>query len=156
MRGWVKITSKPSQYLCKVVSEMFYWFRVVGDSSVPSHLKTGIYNFFAGWYHDSISHQCHDPDQQTNIDNHPKNGHSEEMGKDRMFDFEREYLATHPDLPADYKKIIKKYHSPSLAPVLKLYLEENGWIIDNHDQNLICSIFKLLLAIGSFVMFWTT
>ena len=52
----------------------------------------------------SISHQCHYPDQQTNIDNHPKNGHSEEMGKDRMFDFEREYLATHPDLPVDYKK----------------------------------------------------
>ena len=25
-----------------------------------------------------------------------------------------------------------------------------GWLIDNHDQNLICSIFKLLLAIGSF------
>ena len=74
----------------------------------------------------SISHQCHDPDQQTNIDNHPKNGHSEEMGKDRMFDFEREYLATHPDLPADYKKIIEKYHSPSLAGVLKLYLERNG------------------------------
>ena len=62
----------------------------------------------------------------TNIDNHPKNGHSEEMGKDRMFDFEREYLATHPDLPVDYKKIIEKYHSPSLAQVLKLYLERNG------------------------------
>ena len=27
----------------------------------------------------SISHQCHDPDQQTNIDHfHPKNGHSKE------------------------------------------------------------------------------
>ena len=81
----------------------------------------------------SISHQCHYPDQQTNIDNHPKNGHSEETGKDRIFDFEREYLATHPDLPVDYKKIKEKYFSPWSSSwstfhlgVLKLFLEEHG------------------------------
>ena len=53
----------------------------------------------------SFFHQCKDPDQQTNIDNfHPKNGHFEETGKDKILDFEREYLAIHPDLPEDYKK----------------------------------------------------
>ena len=33
-----------------------------------------------------------------------KNGHFEETGKDKILDFEREYLAIHPDLPEDYKK----------------------------------------------------
>ena len=53
----------------------------------------------------SFFHQCQDPDQQTKIDNcHPKNSHSEETGKDIIFEFEREYLAIHPDLPEDYTK----------------------------------------------------
>ena len=53
----------------------------------------------------SFSHQCQDHDQQTNIDNfHLKNGHSEETEKDKIFKYEREYLAIHPDLPEDYKR----------------------------------------------------
>ena len=73
------------------------------------------------------------PDQQTNIDNHPKNGHSEETGKERIFYFEREYLATHPDLPVDYKKTKEQYwkyctnhDSPLWEQVLKTDLEKFG------------------------------
>ena len=57
----------------------------------------------------SIFHQCHDPDQQTNIDNHPKNGHSEEIDYDRLFEFEKTYLVDHPDFPENYKKKKEEY-----------------------------------------------
>ena len=64
--------------------------------------------------HLSFFHQCQDPDTQTNIDNfHPKNGHSEETGKDRILDFEREYLANYPDLPEDYEKWKENFFATS-------------------------------------------
>ena len=57
----------------------------------------------------SILNQCHDPDQQTNIDNHPKNGHSEVIDYDRLFEFEKTYLVDHPDFPENYKKKKEEY-----------------------------------------------
>ena len=53
----------------------------------------------------SISHQCQDPKQQTNIDIcHPVKSHSSnETTKDRILDLERKYVANPPpDWPEEY------------------------------------------------------
>ena len=57
----------------------------------------------------SISHQCQDPNQQTNIDIcHPVNSHSsKETTKDKILDLERKYVANPPpDWPEEYKSVI--------------------------------------------------
>ena len=114
--------------------------------------------------HLSFFHQCQDPDTQTNIDNfHPKNGHSEETGKDRILDFEREYLANYPDLPEDYEKWKENFFATSrfsndsklahtvLSVAWLTSTDRKKWIIyNNNKKNTIHFIFKLLLAIGSF------
>jgi hypothetical protein len=54
----------------------------------------------------SISHQCQDPNQQTNIDNwHTVNCHSEATAKDKILALERKYL-NNPSLPEEYKSVI--------------------------------------------------
>ena len=68
------------------------------------------YKYYTGYVTIQNTKNMYTTLQQTHIDNcHPKNGHSEEIDYDRLYEFEKTYLVDHPDFPENYKKKKEEY-----------------------------------------------